>query len=68
MAIAYWDRGKLLEAWGDSEEAVGEDFEAALVLMPDLPEMAIPIQERDLEDWDSLLDVLSWDDPVIGRD
>ncbi len=66
MAIAYWDRGKLLESWGDSEEAVGKDFEAALVLMPDLPELAVPIQERDLAEWDSLLDVLSWDDPVIG--
>jgi RND superfamily putative drug exporter len=66
MAIAHWDRGKLLEAWGDSEEALGEDFEAALILMPDLPKIAIPIEDRQLEDWSSLLDVLSWDDPVIG--
>jgi RND superfamily putative drug exporter len=66
MAIAYWDRGRLLEAWGESEDAVGKDFEAALVLMPDLPSTAIPIGERDLADWNSLLDVLSWDDPVIG--
>ncbi len=66
MAIAHWDRGKLLEAWGDSEEALGEDFEAALILMPDLPKIAIPIEDRELDDWSSLLDVLSWDDPVIG--
>ena len=66
MAIAHWDRGKLLEAWGDSAEALGEDFEAALILMPDLPKIAIPIEDRDLDDWSSLLDVLSWDDPVIG--
>ncbi len=66
MAIAYWDRGKLLESIGQSEEAVGKDFEAALILMPNLPEVAVPIQDRDLAGWDSLLDVLSWDDRVIG--
>ena len=66
MAISHWDRGKLLESWGDSAEALGEDFEAALILMPNLPKIAIPIEDRDLDDWSSLLDVLSWDDPVIG--
>lgn len=66
MAIAHWDRGKLLEEWGDSEEAVGDDFEAALVFMPDLPTVAIPIEERSLEPWKPLLDVLSWNDKVIG--
>lgn len=67
MAIAYWDRGKLLESWGEDLVAVGEDFEAALIFMPDLPQVAVPIAERPLEGWDSLLDVLSWDDPVIGQ-
>lgn len=66
MAIAYYDRGQLLEAWGESGDAVGKDFEAALVLMPDLPTAAVPIEERNLEQWSSLLDVLSWDDPLIG--
>jgi RND superfamily putative drug exporter len=66
MAIAYWDRGKLLEAWGESEELVGKDFEAALVLMPGLPTTAIPLQSRALQEWGSLLDVLTWDDPLIG--
>ena len=66
MAIAHWDRGKLLEAWGDSEEAVGKDFEAALILMPDLPTIAVPIEKRELSDWSSMLDLLSWEDPVIG--
>jgi RND superfamily putative drug exporter len=66
MAIAYWDRGKLLEAWGEPEEDVGRDFEAALVFVPDLPTLAVPIEERELEGWDSLLDLLSWDDPLIG--
>ena len=66
LAIAYWDRGKLLEAWGESEEEVGRDFEAALVLVPELPNVAVPIEQRDLVGWDSLLDLLSWDDPLIG--
>ena len=66
MAIAYWDRGKLLEQLGESEEAVGEDFEAALILMPELPRVATPIAERSLPGWSSLLDVLSWEDAVLG--
>ncbi len=66
MAIAYWDHGKLLEAWGESEEDVGVDFEAALVLMERLPELAVPIQQRQLEAWQPMIDVFSWDDPVIG--
>jgi RND superfamily putative drug exporter len=66
VAIAYWDRGKLREAWGEPEEAVGEDFEAALIFMPDLPTMAVPIADRPLKPWQSLLDVLSWEDKLIG--
>ncbi len=66
MAIAYWDRGKLLESWGEKQVSVGEDFEAALILMPELPSIAIPIQDRDLSAWKSLLDVFSWDHPLIG--
>jgi RND superfamily putative drug exporter len=66
MAIAHWDRGKFLEAIGESEEAIGVDFEAALRLMPDLPTIATPIQQRDLGPWDSMIDVLSWDDKIIG--
>jgi RND superfamily putative drug exporter len=66
MAIAYWDHGKLLEAWGESDEAVGVDFEAALVLMERIPVLALPIEERQLDAWQPLIDVFSWDDPVIG--
>ncbi len=66
MAIAYYDRGKLLEASGAPEEEVGRDFEAALVLMPDLPTEAAPVEERDLQPWSSLLDLMSYDDPLIG--
>lgn len=66
MAIAYWDRAKLFEALGESEELIGKDFEAALILKPDLPIQAVPIEQRELAQWDSMIDVLSWDDPVIG--
>jgi RND superfamily putative drug exporter len=66
MAIAYWDRGRLLELWDDPEDSHAEDFEAALVLMPELPKVAPAIEQRDLADWSSLLDVLSWDDRLIG--
>ncbi|TWU58751.1 Membrane transport protein mmpL8 [Rubripirellula tenax] len=66
MAIAYWDRGKLLELIGNSDEAVEKDFEAALILMPDLPTVAESINERPLTGWKPLLDILSWDDRVIG--
>ena len=66
MAIAYWDRGKLLEEWGEPEEAIGEDFEAWGVFLPELPSMVVPIEERDLSSWEFLLDVWSWEDPVIG--
>lgn len=66
MAIAYWDRGKLLEQLGESEEAVGNDFEAALILMPELPRVAISIADRPIEGWETLLDVLSWEDGVVG--
>ncbi len=66
MAIAYWDHGKLLESIGGFDEAVEKDFEAALILMPDLPTVAVPIEERDLDGWKPMLDVLSWDDRVVG--
>ncbi|TWU42595.1 MMPL family transporter [Novipirellula artificiosorum] len=66
LAIAYWDRGRLLERWGDADEAVEADFEAALILIPEIPKMVAPIAKRDLEAWQSLLDVLAWEDPVVG--
>ncbi|QDT13795.1 MMPL family transporter [Planctomycetes bacterium K23_9] len=66
MAIAHWDRGKLLECLGETEEAIGTDFEAALILMPELPTVATPIEQRDLGPWSSMIDVLSWDDKIIG--
>lgn len=66
MAIAYWDRATFLETVGGAEAQVAADFEAALILKPDLPQGVLPIEQRELTGWSSLLDVMSWDDSVIG--
>ena len=66
MAIAYWDRGKLLESLQGDEEAIERDFEAALTLHENIPTRVEDISERSLKPWRSLLDILSWQDPVIG--
>jgi putative drug exporter of the RND superfamily len=66
LATAYWDRGKWGERIGKDEESIGNDFEAALTFYPDLPGEASDIDKRDLSSWKTLLDVLSWDDTVIG--
>ena len=66
MAIAYYDRGSLLESIGDAEDMVGSDFESALVLYPDLPKVIKRIEERDLSVWEPLLELVSYDDSLIG--
>ncbi len=67
MAIAYWDRAKLRERLGEPSDEIATDFEAALVLHPELPTTAVPIDQRNLTGFAPLLDVLSWDDQVVGR-
>lgn len=66
LAIAYWDRAMLRTAYGDSAGAAA-DREAALQLQPDIEAQTEPIADRDLTGWRSLLDVLTWNDPVIGH-
>ncbi|GAA5510112.1 hypothetical protein Rcae01_05618 [Novipirellula caenicola] len=66
MALAYWDRGHLLEQWGDAIETVEADYEAALILQPNIPSLATPIADRDLGGWSTLLDVLAWEDSIVG--
>ena len=66
LAIAYWDRGRLLEQVGGEMDTIEADYEAALILEPSLPKLATPIEKRDLSSWNSLIDVLAWEDPVIG--
>ncbi|MEM9586357.1 MAG: MMPL family transporter [Planctomycetota bacterium] len=65
MAIAFLDRGRLVESMQGPPEDYGADFEAAIILSPDIASFP-PIEERPLEPWDSLLDVLAWDDSVVG--
>ncbi len=66
LSIAYWDRANLRQALGD---VAGHDLDraAAVQLNSRLPENAIPVNERDLSAWMPLLDVLTWNDPVIGH-
>ena len=66
MAIAYWDRAQLLEKTGDPDGAFANDFQDALVLVPDIQAIAEPIGDRDLDAWMEMMDVLSWNDSVIG--
>ena len=66
MAIANLDRGKFLELIGESDKAVEFDFLAALTYFPRIPEVAKPIELRDLESWKFLVDIMTWDDSMIG--
>ncbi len=67
MAVAFWDRARLRELLGDEPDKIGSDFQAALLLVPELSKLVPPIAERDLTGWNNMLDVLSWEDPIIGR-
>lgn len=49
-----------------SEDDIAADLEAVSILMPSLVDSATSIGDRDLVAWRSVLDVLSWDDPLIG--
>ncbi|MDV6031061.1 MAG: MMPL family transporter [Phycisphaera sp. RhM] len=66
MAIAYFDRAKLLEQIGGQDRQARDDYRDALVLVPDIETIAKPIAERDLTGWASMLDLLSWDDAILG--
>lgn len=66
LAVAFWDRASLREIQGDTEGARA-DRDAALQLMPEIAKKAGDIADRDLAGWESLLDVLTWNDPVIGH-
>ena len=72
LAIAHYDRGKLLELIHEGDdsveaaEAVEFDFDAALTLLENIPKIAKPIAERELDSWLPLIDIMSWDDTMIG--
>ncbi len=66
LAIAYWDRGKLAEARCADPALIDEDLASAEVLDPQIGATASPVIQRQLDDWQELLDVYSWKEPVIG--
>lgn len=65
LTIAYWDRAELLQRLGQPE-AAGPDMQAALILAPEIAKKVVPIDRRDLADWSTLLDLVSWNDRVLG--
>ncbi|MCC9603081.1 MMPL family transporter [Stieleria sp. JC731] len=66
MAISYYDRAHLLETIGDDLAQAESDLEDAKLLMPTIDDVATPIADRDLQSWDAMLDLLSWDDTILG--
>ncbi len=66
MAGAYWDNAELLQEFGETEVSAS-DREAALGLLPDIAKWLPPIEQRELDPWLPLLNVLSWDDPAVGH-
>jgi RND superfamily putative drug exporter len=48
------------------ERPPADDLQDALMLVPDIGLQVTPIEQRDLTGWETLLDVLSWDDALIG--
>lgn len=65
LAIAYWDRAYLHRLLGNMEQAE-QDSLIAIQLSPQVQE-SLPIDQREIEGWGSLLDVLTWNDKVIGH-
>ncbi len=65
LTLAYWDRANLLQELGETD-AAGPDMQAALILDPEIAKHALPLAQRDLSAWSSLLDLLSWNDRILG--
>ncbi|MCD0459355.1 MMPL family transporter [Roseiconus lacunae] len=66
MAISYFDRALLLRALDTDLDQADGDLEDATLLMQEIASAAIPIEQRDLTAWDGMLDLLSWDDAILG--
>ncbi|MEL7338348.1 MAG: MMPL family transporter, partial [Planctomycetota bacterium] len=66
MAIAYYDRARLLEQIADPERESSQDAEDAELLVPGIASRVVPIERRTLASWEPLLDLLTWDDTAIG--
>lgn len=65
LTMAYWDRAQLLQTLG-RDEASAFDMQAALILDPDIAKNVTAIQQRQLQSWSTLLDIVSWNDAVLG--
>ncbi|MEM6468812.1 MAG: MMPL family transporter, partial [Planctomycetota bacterium] len=66
MAIAFYDRATFLEQARIPDRTPGTDREDAEILVPNIEDKVVPPDERKLSPWMPMLDILSWDDPVIG--
>ena len=64
VAIAYWDRARLRDSMGRPEEAES-DRAIAVALNPEISDVP-PIEER-VDPLEPMLDMLSWDDDLIGK-
>ncbi|MEO1616586.1 MAG: MMPL family transporter [Planctomycetota bacterium] len=66
MAIAFYDRAKLLEQLAIKDRTPGTDLDDATLLVPGIESQVEPINDRELGSWQALLEILTWDEPVIG--
>ena len=66
MAIAYYDRSQLLSTAPMEDRSPDQDLQDALTLVPSIDQTIQPIEQRKVAAWDSLLDILSWDESVLG--
>ena len=68
LADAYATRGRWLRSIGRDADGA-DDLEAARVFYPPIGDAASPGTGDDGEEgWDPLLDLMAWDDPVIGAE
>lgn len=65
LTLAYWDRANLLQQL-EQPDVAAPDLQAALVLDPQIARRATAVPQRELAAWSSLLNLLSWNDPVLG--
>lgn len=66
MAVAYFDRAKWHQFIASEPSKVTEDLDAARTLCPDIESSIKPPEQRSPSGFEPLLDILSWDDSVIG--
>jgi RND superfamily putative drug exporter len=64
LAIAYWDRAALHSEMGN-EELAKADRDTAMLVSPGIATLPAMVRRNDFP-WDGLLDVWTWQDPVLG--